>query len=1071
MAERDTRDFNVRLVEWFTKNTQLVALVFLCIVIGGVFSFLNLRSEAFPSADINVAVITDIYRGASATEVEQQLVKPLEASVQTIKGVKDVTSTASSNFANLTVSFDATVDFKSVLSELRSKVQSTILPQDADKPEVSVPDFSGNQSYYAVTTADGISAARLAGDKVRAEIEALPEVKQFRLVSDLNDQVEIHWRPAALISSGLSTLQLQQALAANNVTLPAGVVQVDGADTSVVTNSSFKSIDDLSALIVSAGTGRTGKIIHLSDVATILPVLSSKDVIQRVGFRDGAAGVLLEQPGLLYQLSLKPNADVLKTDSKVIAAIDRAKSNGNLHGAHVITVFSAAEQVRIQVNEIVGGAIGGKIGTGPLSNLGYALGGIWLVILVMLLFVNWRVGLISALVIPLSLLFTMLSLKLLGITLNTLTLFSMILVLGLVVDPAIVVLEAIQREMDLGKKGRDAVLHAVTSIGSGVFMSVLTSVIVFLPFAVVSGTFGQIIRYIPFTVIPALIASYFTPLLFLTYLAQRFLKPQHAPADDELSNLWKSSQWFIRINRSILQKKWRQVFVLLVAFAATVAVTGTLFATKKISFVQFSSTKDVLRMNVTVTYPRNFTKERKIAIVSQLDPILESESYIDSYFPLMQSDTGITLTLNLVPRDQRSADSSDLIPQLQTRIDALNNVSEKIRFDVQSDQVGPPTQAFPVAVNIYGDNLNDIKKAAIRTGDILRSQPKVTQVEDGFTNVANPEIRIELDRAKVQSSGLSSIQVGQILGSVLGNNPVTKFEQTIQGTDRSTEVVLINSDHPGSVEAIGNTILMVGPAGPVLVKDVAAVSQAQGFAGINRLNGSRYVTVQAKVADPIKDAAGAQKAVQEFWTKDKLAEYNLRADALQDKGSGNEFIQSFKDLFLALAVAVLLTYIVLVLFFGSFSQPFIIILAVPLSFIGVFPALASVGGQFGFLEILGIITLVGIVENVGIFVIDLANRKQKDGMEYREAIAQATGIRFRPIFLTKVTALGGLLPLMILSPFWRSLAVVVVAGILTSGVLSLFTTPILYSWFWEIKGWVSRMGHRRSSHTSSNGNE
>jgi len=174
---------------------------------------------------------------------------------------------------------------------------------------------------------------------------------------------------------------------------------------------------------------------------------------------------------------------------------------------------------------------------------------------------------------------------------------------------------------------------------------------------------------------------------------------------------------------------------------------------------------------------------------------------------------------------------------------------------------------------------------------------------------------------------------------------------------------------------------------------------------------------------------------------------NLSSSALEDRGSGNEFIKSFKDLFIACGIAILMTFVVLVLFFRSFMQPLIILFAIPLGLLGIFPALSLEGGQFGFLEILGLITLIGIVENVGIFLIDLANQRVAKGMSPKDAIALASGIRFRPVFLTKITALGGLLPLMLLSPFWRSLTLVVVTGIITSGVLSLFTTPILYVWF------------------------
>ena len=1046
-------DWNTRLVAWFLGNTRLVIMLFLGLVLGGAFSYAGLRSEGFPSPEIKIGIITSSYPGASAAEVEDQVVKPLEASVQGVSGLNDLSATASTGFAVLTATFDASADFKSAMADLRAKVQDVQLPKDANKPDVTVPSFGGSDSYFAITK-PGVSAAslRTVGETVRAELEAIPGVKDFKLQSDLTDQVEVRWHTADLASHGVTLVQLQQALAAGNVSIPAGSVNLDTHVATVVTDASVTSADQIKAILLAPG-------VKVSDVADVVQVATSKDSIQDIGLR--ANSQVTTQPALIYKLELKSDADLLQVADKTASALATLKSGSSLQGAQVVTVYDSAAQVSKQVKEIREGAIGGPLGSGSAANLGYLLGGVWLVVLVMLIFVNWRVALVSALVIPLSLLFTFLSLRVMGITLNTLTLFSLILVLGLVVDPAVVVLEAVQREIDLGRKGADAVLTAVMGIGNGVFMAALTSIIVFVPFGVVSGVFGQIIRYIPLTVVPALLASYFVPLFFLTYVSSKFLKPAHSGKNEE-EVLWSSSKWFIRVNRKILSSKWYQVPIIVAGIIVPLAVSGALFATKKVVPVQFSSAPDVDQLTLTVSYPANLTQTEKAAIFAKVDPILEAEKSVNTYFPLSQSSSGVSILVNLLPRDQRDSNSPAIVDRLNTNLSSVTNSSQKVFAEIAANEVGPPTSDFPVQVNIYGDNLANLKKAAIQTGDLLRARPEVTRVEDGFTGIDNPQVEVSVDRAKAAASGLSGIQVAQELSGLLGQAQVTKFTASLDGAERSDQVLLVNAAQPTSVDQVSNEVLGVSPLGkPVKVRDIATVSLTQGFTGINRLNGSRYVTVKAQVKDAMKDAAAPQQAVKDYWTASRLESVGLRSNALEDKGSGNEFIQSFKDLFIALGVSILLTYVTLALFFGSFSQPFIILFAVPLSFLGVFPALTLVGGQFGFLEILGIITLVGIVENVGIFVIDLANRKRKEGVEYREAIAEATGIRFRPIFLTKVTALGGLLPLIIVSPFWRSLAVVVVAGILTSGVLSLFTTPILYAWLIEFKGWLLKPRRRR----------
>ncbi len=1042
--------WSARLVDWFFRNTQTVILLFLALVVGGGASLLALRSEGFPSPQINVVVVTSVFRGASSDEVEAQIVKPLEVAVQSVKGVGDVTSTAANSFGTVVVTVDATADFNTSLGDIRSKIQNVTLPKDADKPDISVPTFGGSISYYAITGSNTTTDLRAQGDFVKHELESVDGVKEFSLTEPINDKVFVTWDPQALSKTGVTPTQIQQVLQGNNVTIPAGTISLGGdatgVQTSVVTIASLTSVDDIKNLVVGLAKGVP---VKLSDIAQVGLISENTNVLKQYVSRPDKDAATFQSPALFYKLVYKDNADVTKSSKAVVARIADIQSAPEMKGTELKTVYDAAGAIHDQVSEIEKGAIGGAIGTSPIGKLGYVLGAIWLIMLAMLLFVSWRAAIISVLAVPLSLFFTFLALKVQGISLNTLTLFSMVLVLALIVDPAIVLLEAIQRELDMGRRGRDAVIAAMNTIGVGAFIAVICNILVFVPFGVVSGVFGQIIRYIPLTVIPALLASYFVPLIFLTYLARILLKPARKHSDEyEIANLWKTSQWFVRTNTKILQKTWVQIVIIIAAIIVPLGISGVLFATGKVVPVQFSSTSDNPIYNVSIEYPANLTDIQKQKLLDSATAEIQKDPATSNFFVQTQNNSSVALSVQLLPRAERDADSTDIVKRLNTKLTSLTDVHQRIFVTAANQGVGGPT-TDPVAVNIFGDDLDALKKAAIKTGDILRSQPNVTRVNDGFTDENNPQIAVSIDRQKLAATGLPAVSVAGILNGFVDNTTsITKFEEQIAGSSRSVDVILVNANRPTSVDDIKNAILSVNAQGqPIHIGDIATVSLTQGFLGIQRLNGQRYVTVTAQVKDALKDAAAPQKAVVDYWTADNLKAVGLRADALSDRGAGNEFLKSFSELFLALGVAMFMLYVILILFFKSFTLPFIILFAVPLSFIGVFPALALVGGQFGFLEILGVITLTGIAVNVGIFLIDLANQRRLRGVDYKTAIAEASGIRFRPIFLTKVTALGGLLPLILLSPFWRSLATVVLAGVLVSGILSLFTTPILYSWF------------------------
>jgi HAE1 family hydrophobic/amphiphilic exporter-1 len=1040
------KDWNAKIVAWLMKNSYWGILLFITIVLAGTASFFSLKREGFPAPSIGVAVITAVYPGAGPEVVEAQLVAPLERAIQDIAVVDQITSRASSSFAQLTINFEPGTDTTAALTELRGKVQDVSLPDGVDRPEVFVPEIGGQSSFYALASEDANtdpSSLRVMGEEVATELESLDGVASFSLVSGVQDVVQVRWNADAMARLGVTPLVLQQALQTMNIQIPAGSITDDALRVGVVTSNTVATIEDIQR--VPLQTTSRG-VVRVSDVASVELVAKYDRSVNSVTYKRN--GVSVTAPALIYELAFTNDADVLKVDEEVQKQFTALAETLKDNKTELVTLQDVAESTREQIDEIVAGAVGSPVGEGFLANAGYLLGGIWLIALAMLFFVSWRAAFISALAIPLSLLFTFAALQIQGIGLNTLTLFSLVLALGLLVDPAIVVIEAIQRELDFGKKPKDAVIAAMNTVGTGVFVAVLTSVIVFVPFGVVSGIFGEIIKYIPITIIPALIASYLVPVVFLTFMAGRFLKAKEVAVDDEaIGNLWPIARWLVGANMFILSKPWLQVTIIALAAIVPVSVAGMLFSSQRVVPVQFSAPLDATGFQITVDYPENTETSKKAELLLAALEVIKDEETIDRAYVFQEQRSSSVIAAYLVERSEREENSPEILDRLSTALEPLVKPELRQYVSATEIQTGTPATEYPVAVNIFGDDLTALTNAAKKTGDILRDQDGVTRVEDGVTNVTNPQIEVVLDKDKVSATGLSATQVAGVLAGIVSEQSVATFEETLAGASRQVTVSMGNATTPKTVGEIANTVLGASATGVIRVSDVASVRQTEAVSSISRLDGKRYTTVRAKVEDPIRGAGAPQKAIRDYWTPEALNEYGLRANALEDRGSGNEFVRSFQELFVALGVAMVLLYVTLVVFLRSFTQPFIILFAVPLTFVGVFPALTLVGGQFGFLEILGIITLSGIVVNVGIFLMDLANQKRAEGMDTKQAIAEAAGIRFRPIILTKITTLGGLLPLIILAPFWRSLSTVIVAGILVSGFLSLFTTPILYVWF------------------------
>ncbi len=1031
------RGLTARIVKFFLEQKQLTAMLLAIIVIVGAGSFWQLRVEGFPAITVPIAVVSTVVPGAGPETINNTVTVPIENALRDLKGVKEVTSTSQTNVSVVLLSFNEGIDVNLAIQDARTKLASVNLPEGIKEPTIFVPETGGAPFFVAISGPKSLLDLKTQAADLETKLLALDGVKSFTDISGVSEKIYIELPPQ--YNNPAITAQIESA----NIGFPLGESVISGKEIPVSGAASLKNLEDVRALSISIpaqGPEIPARTAKLADIASVYIGYDDGAKVHRVGYLDEADNKFKIQPALLYEIRLESNADLLGVTEEIEKVVEETRAKDGK--TDYALVFNQGEDAQHQVDEIVEAAVGSKWDTdSPIGYLGYIFGGIWLLIIGMLLFLDWRSALISALAIPLSFLTTFIVLNLLGIQMNTLVLFSFILVIGLIVDPAIVVLESIKRYMEIGFKGKVAVLRSMDVIGLGLFIAVLTSLIVFIPFSVVSGTFGQIIKYIPLTVFPALIASYFVPLIFLTWLAAKFLKAkptENLHDEDDVHTLWPIARWFIRANRYILKHVWLQIVVIVLGLAIPIGVSAMLFASGQIRQVQFASPDDVDFLQISVPRSANQTEAQLQIQTAGVETILKDHvKEIQNFFyqDLSGGNSGDSLTVFITLRDpaDRDAKSPEIAKRLQEQL------KEKFgdRALAQEFGAGPPEASYPVTVKIFENDPNKLKVATQKIADQLRTYDEVAGVLTDSDQTSN-ELVVAVDQEKATARGVSAPVVYGQIASLLG-------EKTLFRIDERDVVLRVAADtKPNTVEAI-KALEVFGQNGPVKVGEVAEVVESAVPGSIRRAQGERYAQVSARLNDS-RDAINIQRQITD-WSKANTQTLGVSDRAFEDRVGVNEFEKSFQELFLAIALSILVTYVVFVIFFKSFIQPLIILFAVPLIFIGVFPALAFfAGGQFGFLETIGILMVIGIAENVGIFLIDYANRKVREGMDKKEAIAIASGIRFRPIILTKITALAGLLPLAVFSPFWRGLAIVVIFGILSSGILSLFTTPVLYSW-------------------------
>ncbi len=1024
----------------------LTWLIIASSILYGAYSLAAMRQESAPEVQVPFAIITTALPGASPEDVERLVTNEIENAVGNTENIKSLTSTSREGLSSVAVEFRADADMDTSIQDVRDSVEKVRgeLPDDASDPLVSDINFADQPVVIAAVSSDltPTDFKRFADD-IQDRIEQLPGVARAEVSGVRGPEVTVVVRREALLAYGLSLDDVTRAIALQNTSLPVGALEMDGVDYTLSLASDITDPNDVASLPLSTRDGRT---VALSDVAFVASGVEDRTTISRVRVGDtpsvqAASFTVYKQRG----------SDVTTITDQVRALLDSIDKESDTVTAYIS--FDAGADIRRDLRE--------------LTRTG--LEAVLLVMIALFATLGWREAIVAGVSIPLSILVAFIALNESGNTLNFISLFSLILSIGILVDSAIVITEAIHVNIRKGNSNLRAARMALKEYSAPLIAGTMTTVAVFVPLFTISGVTGEFIKSIPFTVIFVLIASIIVALGMTPIIASVFLKERASSSLEERQERYTETMraWYrtniVRfIDDRVVKRRFTWSMVALFIISLALPMFGIVQA-------QFFPGSDVdyvyLEIEEAQGTPLARTDLSARAVEEALYDMPDIESFTttvgrgSSFNENAQSGSRFaSINVNLAKDRERS--SSEIVSAIEERMTEFRTFTVRV-----SEPSGGPPSGAPIKVTFSGNDLDALKKAAMGASTLLADMPGTRDVRSSVQSGAS-EIVLSIDRSRAAELGLSPLTIAQTLRTAVYGTEATTITR---GTDEIRVVVKADLNpsfktpedtNTATVDAL-REIPVHTSKGTVLLGSVLEASLGSANDVIEHDDSTRIVTVTSSLAE----GSFATEVSAEFKRRAE-AELALPADIRMQVGGENEDVdQSFREMFRALALGMLLVFVILIIEFNRYRHALIVLSVVPLSLIGVITGLFITNQPISFPAMLGFIALAGVVVNHAIILVDVFNRLRTEHphMRTRDIVIEGGAIRLRPILLTKITAIIGLIPLLFASDIWMPIAVAMIFGLAFTGVITLIFLPILYLKF--CKG--PEEGGARSVHETS----
>ena len=1019
---------------FFLRKREFSVLLMLALVGLGIYTVVLIPKESAPEVIIPIGIVVTVYPGASASDIEELITNKLEDAIENVDGIDKLTSTSRDGVSMVTAEFNAKADIDKSIQSLKDAVDKakSDLPTDALDPTVTEVNFADQPIDVIAISSDLSPAAFTAlGEQLKTEFKSVSGVSKVEVTGTRPRQIQVVVKEEALRAYGLGINSVTSAITQGNLSMPVGVVETAGIEYSIRFEGKLETADEIMNLPV--GT-KAGVPVYIRDIATVNDSVDKESTISRV-----SVGGKPSESSMTLSIYKKSGVDVTKVTAGVLTKLaDLKQPNQLLQDSQTLVVFDQGEQVRKDLTDLI--EAGGET--------------VILVVLCLLLTIGWRESVVAALSIPLSFVIAFIGLYASGNTINFISLFALILAVGILVDSGIVITEAIHTRIRKYGDATAAAENAIREYAWPLIAGTMTTIAVFAPLFFLSGVTGKFIAGIPFTIIFVLLASIFVALGMVPLIAIYLTSNSHSNRFEELQEHYTgvAQAWYRRKLVSFLQNKIGQRILLWSLFLGLVAAFA-LPATGMLKVIFFPP-EDADYVYVSVETAQGTPVAETDLAVRAVEEVLYDQKDIVSFTTTAGAGSAFTgstdaggkfgnITVALKPKTERTLSSAALSAKLRAEFATIKNAN----IAITERQNGPPTGA-PVFIKFSGDDLDDLLLASDNAERLLSSIAGTRDVDASSKSNAT-EFVLSVDRAKASALGVSPALIGGVLRSAAFGVKATTINRNGEDIDIMVKLGLdkMSTDMSATpritIDSLRNIEVPTMNGGTVPLSNLVIEKIAPANAAIAHEDKMRLVTVQAYT----KEGVVSGDIVKSF--KDRLDELQLPAGVMVTYGGEAENVdQSFTEMFVALIVGLLLMLSILVLSFNSIRYSLYLLLAVPYSLIGVFFGLAATGLALSFTSLLGVIALAGVIINHAIILMDsLLTHKASVHINTEslvDRVADASVSRFRPIILTTITTVVGMIPLSRISDFWSPLAFAIMFGLTFAMILTLVLVPTLY---------------------------
>jgi len=1027
----------MRLPEIGVRRPVATAMFFIAIVIVGLVCLTQLGIDMMPDMEIPTVGVITTYQGAGSQEVESRITEIIEEQVSTVQGLDEIQSSSQEGISVVSAKFDWGYNLDEATNDIRDKVDlaKEALPDDADDPILFKFDLSmmpilvlgirADQSYPLLYN--------LAEKKIADPLKQIPGVAAATIRGGLEREIHVDIDLEKLDAFHLAIDQVINVLRAQNLSLPGGHIKTGKTDYLVRTPEEFRSVEEITHVVV---THSNGVPVFLKDIATV-----------EDGFKELTRDVTVgRKKGLIVMVQKQSGANIVAVADRVRKELEEIK-RGLPPDVDIAIAMDSSDFIKRSI-----------------ANLRNAVlyGGLFVILAILFFLRNLRGSIIVAISIPSSLIVSFLFLYLAGYTINVMSLTSLAIAVGMVVDASIVVLENIFRHGERGERMTQASMLGPSEVETAVSASTLTNIAVFVPIIFVGGITGIMFKQLAYVVCLTLLTSLLTALLLVPMLSSQLLKakkdgekPQKAGILGRLSLLSEGffrgmDAWYSRLlGWSLGHKK-------IVILVALTLLTGTAGLVPMIG-TEFTPQQDQGQFQVTIEMPEGTRMEETGRISEAVEEIIyqhvpELESSFRSWgigeegiATLLGGSEGSnigTMRCRMVSMDERERSTKEVVNALRPLMNSFPGAD--IRFSVDDPISGLMFGGGkPFQIDVYGYDLEIGRDLSQRVASVLKSIPGLTDVEISRKE-GKPELQIIVDREKASRLGLNVSAVAQTARTYIAGTVATQFRE--KGDEHDIRVRLMEKDRE-HIEDIAKSFVRTSSGKAVPLSTIADIKHDIGPVKIERKGQERIISITADLYK--RDLGSVVKEARE-----KLAGIEFpEGFSYIFSGAREEQEKSFRFLFVALLLGGVLVYMVMAAQFESLRDPFIIFFSIPFGIIGVIWAMVLTGQPLSVISFIGLIMLLGIVVNNAIVLIDYINILRKRRFSVRDAVVQGGKNRLRPVLMTAFTTIFGMLPLALStgegSEMWNTMGTTVIGGLLVSTFITLFFVPTLYAIFEE----------------------